>query len=161
MVDYQPIGERVLVPIEAPSIVQELDDWLAAHPKATVEETINFAQSYSTQHIQYTLKHCSTNPNTVLLTRQSTNCVGYAAVFHAVMTCFLAQQGRSSSVKSTHHVAHLYIGRFNLNTLVPHPAFKDHDFNSVTDTQTQKRYYVDPTVAASLGIYSVRLKTGN
>jgi hypothetical protein len=86
---------------------------------------------------------------------KKTNCIGYSASLNAVVSYLLDKKGWSSKVKSEHKVGHLYLLNFNLHSLFSDPAFKDHDYNVISDKENNKKYVFDPTIAVNLGISSV------
>ena len=153
-VKYKEINQRSLIKIDNKTIKDDLDFWLSTYNYATVEQIVDFAHDYSTEDISYTFGKCSTNPNNVIDSK-STNCVGYSALFHCVASYLLEKRRFSESVKSEHKVGQLYFLGFNLHQLFKDPAFKDHDYNVVTDNSTHKKYVIDPTVSANLGIKKV------
>jgi hypothetical protein len=85
---------------------------------------------------------------------KTTNCIGYSALFNAVSSYLLKKKG-FNSVKCGHKIGHLYFIRFNLHSLFKDPAFKDHDYNVITDKLTNRKYVIDPTLKAYSGIKSV------
>jgi hypothetical protein len=153
-VKYKEINQRSLIKIENKVLKDDLDFWLSTYNYATVEQIVDFAHDYSTEDIHYTFGKCSTNPNK-LIDSKSTNCVGYSALFHCVASYLLEKRGFATSVKSEHKVGQLHFLGFNLHRLFKDPAFKDHDYNVITDNSTHKKYVIDPTVSANLGIREV------
>jgi hypothetical protein len=151
LISYQSIYQRPLIKIEAKMIKNDLNFWLSTHPYSSVEQIIDFAIWYTTHEVHYTFGKCTTNPNTIFDTKK-TNCVGYSALFHAVVSDLLAKRGFAEQVKSEHKVAKLYFWGMNLHFFFKDPAFKDHDFNVVTDKLARKKYVIDPTLSANFGI---------
>jgi hypothetical protein len=153
-IKYKEINQRSLIKIENKRIKDDLDFWLKTNQNTTVEQTVDFAHWYSTAQIEYTSGKCSTNPNHVIEDKL-TNCIGYSASLHAVLSYLLAQKGYSQQVKSEHKVGQLYLFGFNIHKLFKDPAFQDHDYNVITDKLNNKKYMIDPTVSANLGIKSI------
>jgi hypothetical protein len=153
-ISYQPIHQRPLIKIEAKMIKADLDFWLSTNEYSSVEQIIDFALWYATDEVHYTFRKCSTNPNTIFETKK-TNCVGYSALFHAVVSYLLEKRGFAGQVKSEHKVAKLYFLGINLHHFFKDPAFKDHDFNVITDKSTHKKYMIDPTLSDNFGIRDV------
>ncbi len=153
-VKYKEINQRSLIKIENKIIKDDLDFWLSTYNFATVEQIVDFAHDYSTEDVRYTFGKCSTDPNK-LINSQSTNCIGYSALFHCVASYLLDKRGFSASVKSEHKVAQLHFLGFNVHKLLKDPAFKNHDYNVITDNLNSKKYVIDPTLSANLGIKKV------
>ena len=154
LVQYREIQQRPAIRIEHPGIRRDLDDWSREHEQATTELIVDFALHYATDSIGYTFGRCSTNPNQIVDTH-STNCIGYSALFHAVVLYLLNRKGLAASVKAEHKVAHLYVLGCNIHPWLDDPAFKDHDYNVVTDSNVHRKYVVDPTVFGAFGINRV------
>jgi hypothetical protein len=155
LVRYKEIQQRPFIEIENKTIKNDLNEWLNQNSTATIDEIMNFAADYVTKHIQYTFGKCTTNPNKILTEDRKTNCIGYSASLHAVVTYLINQKGLSNNVKSEHKVGHLYLLGFNIHGLFQDASFKDHDYNVITDKRNHKRYVFDPTLYANLGILNV------
>jgi hypothetical protein len=136
LVDYQEVNQRNLIPIDNKIIKNDLDIFLNKNPNATVEEIVEFSLNFSTKNIKYTFGKCSVNPNN-LIENKLTNCIGYSALFNAVSRYLLDKKG-FNSVKSEHKIGHLFFIGFNLHSLFKNPAFKDHDYNVITDKLSNK-----------------------
>jgi hypothetical protein len=152
LVTYREIDQRASVKIDNPAIRRDLDTWSAAHTQASLEEMVDFAGDYATHQVRYTLGKCSIDPNKIILGEKKTNCIGYSASFQAVLVYLLEQRKLTKEIKCTHKVGHLYLLGYNLHQCFDDPAFKDHDYNVVTDTRTGQQIVLDPTVWAHLGI---------
>ena len=155
LITYKEINQRTLVKIEENKIKNDLDIWLKTNNNVSTEQVIDFAHHYSTENINYTFGKCSTDPNKVILEDKKTNCVGYSASLHSVLSYLLKKKGLSSSVKSEHKVGQLYLGSFNIHRLFQDPAFKDHDYNVITDLEKNKRYVIDPTLSANFETFFI------
>jgi hypothetical protein len=155
-VAYRELGQRALIGIEDEGVKKDLDGWLLGHKNATMEQVVDYAREYAAKDICYTLGKCPTNPNVLLTKRQDTNCVGYSAAFHAVVTYLFTQKHMNSTVKCEHKVGKLHFWGYDLHRLFRDPVFKDHDYNVITDKTTGQRYVIDPTLSAYMGIHSVR-----
>ncbi len=158
LVDYKEIGQRTLIKIENQDIKDDLDFWLETSNTASTEQIIDFAITYASEDIKYTFGKCSTNPNIVIMKDQNTNCIGYSAALHAVLTYLLEKKGLDEKVKSEHKIGQLYLLNFNVHQLFKNPAFKDHDYNVITDKTNNKRYCIDPTLRTYFGIERVNEK---
>jgi hypothetical protein len=155
LINYREINQRTLTKIENKAIKDDLDFWLNTNNHSTVEQIIDFAYWYSTDDVKYTFAKCSIDPNKIIMTDKKTNCIGYSASLHSVLTYLLDKKGLSSKVKSEHKVGQLYFLNFNVHRFFKDPAFKDHDYNVVTDKENDRKYVIDPTVKVNLGIKSV------
>jgi hypothetical protein len=155
LIVYHPIKQRELVKIEYQDIIQDLDFWVENNHSTSIEQVIEFATRYATDNLKYTFDKCSTNPNQLVSKQNKTNCIGYSASLHAVLTYLLKKKGFSEKVKSEHKVAQLYFWSFNIHTLFSDSALQNHDYNVVTDFENHKKYVIDPTIRANLGILTV------
>ena len=73
-----------------------------------------------------------------------------------IVSYLLDKKGLTSKVKSEHKVGQLYFWGYNIHHLFKDPAFRDHDYNVITDyTEGGKKYVIDPTVRVNLGIDSI------
>ena len=155
LIHYKEIDQRPLVRIDNKSIQSDLDFWMETSNTAGVDQIVDFAMEYATEDLTYTFGKCSVNPNTFIMGNKKTNCIGYSASLHAVLTYLLEKKDLLATVKSEHKVGQLYFCGYNIHRLFKDPAFKDHDYNVITDKNTHKRYVIDPTVRVNLGIKSI------
>jgi hypothetical protein len=156
IITYQEVDERPQISIKNPHIQQALDHWTTGHKDADLEQIIHFTASYCSKNLLFTLGKCSMDPNQILMGKNQTNCVGYSASLHAILSYILAQKGWTTKVKSEHKVGQLYFFKINLHQFFKDPAFKDHDYNVITDLETKERYVIDPTVRDYFGVKWVR-----
>ena len=157
-VTYSEINQRQLVRIESQAIKADLDIWLKSNPSADEQQLIKFATQYATKDVSYTFGKCSTNPNTIICETKKTNCVGYSASLHAVLVYLIDKKGWHDTLICAHKVAQLYCCGINVHHFFRDPAFKDHDYNVVTNLKTKQLYVIDPTVYAYFGVENVREK---
>ena len=155
LIHYKEIDQRPLVRIDNKNIQSDLDFWLETSNTAGVDQIVDFAMEYATEDLTYTFGKCSVNPNTFIMGNKKTNCIGYFASLHAILTYLLEKKDLSATVKSEHKVGQLYFCGYNIHRLFKDTAFKDHDYNVITDKKTHKRYVIDPTVRVNLGIKSI------
>jgi hypothetical protein len=154
IITYKEINQRKLVKIEDKTIKTDLDFWLTTNEYATTEQMIDFATWYTTSNIDYTFGKCSINPNHIF-EEKKTNCIGYSALLNAVITYLSQQKGIIGQVKSEHKVGKLYCLGINLHQFFTNPAFRDHDYNVIFDKGANKKYVIDPTLSANIGIKDV------
>jgi hypothetical protein len=158
LIGYKEIKQRKLIAIENKAIKDDLDFWLNTNNAPSVTQIIDFACEYATDQIAYTFGKCPTNPNQIIMGDKKTNCIGYSASLHTVVTYLLDKKGLSSQVKSEHKVGQLYLLDVNMHGLFKDPAFKDHDYNVIYDLENNKKYVIDPTIYTNLGIRQVTEK---
>ena len=156
LINYKEIDQRPLVKIDNKNIQSDLDFWSETSNTAGVDQIVDFAAEYATENLTYTFGKCSVNPNTFIMGNKKTNCIGYSAALHAVVSYLLEKKGFSATVKSEHKVGQLYFWGYNIHRLFKDGAFKDHDYNVITDKNTRKKYFIDPTVSVNLGIKNIR-----
>ena len=152
-VHYHEVRLRENIVIENPRLKKDLDLWSKNHASPTLEQIIDFSYAYSVEKADYTFKSCSINPNTILDTKK-TNCIGYSAMMRSVSQYLFEKHG-FDQIKNEHKVGQLYLFGYNVHPLFSHPAFRDHDYNVITDKSTGQKYVMDPTFGAYFGLRDV------
>jgi hypothetical protein len=152
IIAYQEIDQRNSISIKNPNIQQALDHWIAGHKDADLEQIIHFAASYCSKNLLFTLGKCSMDPNHILMDKNRTNCVGYSASLHAIVSYIITKKDWTTKVKCEHKVGQLYLFNHNLHQFFKNPAFKEHDYNVITDLETKEHYVIDPTVWDYFGV---------
>lgn len=80
------------------------------------------------------------------------NCIGYSALFAALLQDQLQHSGLDRRYAIEHVVGQLYIGSWSLHALFNNPFWKDHDIVRITDRTNGKQVLVDPTLYDAVGI---------
>jgi len=80
------------------------------------------------------------------------NCIGYAALFKAILQKELASTGQADAYDVEQVIGQLNIGDRNLHKAFSSPFWKDHDIVRIRDKRTGSSIYVDPTLYDAVGI---------
>lgn len=154
MITYHIIGERKGYELTDPTIIAEIEKRKSQYPLSS-KRILTIATQLTNQYLEFEFANTSADPN-LIIPRGRTHCVGYAALFHAIVGYILQEENLYSQYRSHHLRAKLYLWGFNLHTWIDDPFFLDHDINSLEDLRTGEVLYVDPTVSDYLGIHSVK-----
>lgn len=96
-----------------------------------------------------------TNDPRKLLPGSPANCMGYAALFSALLKGQLQQAGIGDRYDVQAVIGKLHIGGLDLHSLFDDPFWKDHDIVRIEDGDTGEVIFVDPTLYDVLGIERV------
>jgi hypothetical protein len=154
MLRYRPLRRRASLPLSQRAARKRITSWAAAHRDASLDEMIRFALDFTSDALTFVFDKAERTPDGVLR-RARANCVGYAALFNAVLTELFRQRGLSSRYRTEHWVAKISFAGKSLHTLLESPFFRDHDYNRVRDLKTGRTLSVDPSLYEYAGIVYV------
>lgn len=150
-IGYKSVGERAGNEIQNSDLLQLLQ----ANKHDSIEEIIDFARKTTNEHLAFSTGNCSRNANEVFEDGKA-NCIGYSALFNAIVSYQIKQQNLEKKYRTKHLVGKLEFLGFDLHKLFENSFFKEHDFNMIEHIPTGKRIYLDPSVSDYLRIDEVR-----
>lgn len=156
VVHYKQVGTRETIPLTDEKLLAEIDSVISGKALG-FEEIIETAKLITNKRLRFKLGKVSKNPNELLQSGEA-NCIGYSALFNAIVQYLIAKQGLSGSVEARHLIGKLDVFGINLHQFFADPFYKDHDFNQVINIKTGVSVWIDPSVSDYLGIDRVTLK---
>lgn len=145
VVSYHIVGSRTLV-LSLDPIVNTPTD---------IEEAIDAALDTTAARLHFSTGHVSNDPRK-LVPGSPANCIGYAALFSALLKGSLQRAGLAGRYDVAPVIAKLYLGGFDLHSTLKSAFWKDHDIVRITDLEYGSTVYVDPTLFDVTGISRVR-----
>lgn len=112
------------------------------------------AHLLTAKQLSFTFQAASNQPNELLQTNKA-NCVGYAALFQAIATLLIQQNGLEDQIEVRHVVGKIHFLGVDLHQIIQHPFFKNHDFNQLHNLKTGELLYTDTSVYDYLHIQYV------
>lgn len=145
LVKYKDVGQRPEVVIIDESLIRKIED---KTPKSelNLSEILQLAQNITTEELTFSTKKVSNNPNKLIYTHQA-NCIGYSAMFNAVINYLLRKNKLHHKIKAYHKIGQLEVLGNNIHRFIKNPFFIDHDYNEVINTQTNERILIDPSLS--------------
>lgn len=155
-VKYTETGTRKSIVINNPQLITIIEQAKKKTGKEqlTINEIIAMARKISNQHLQFSMGKVANNPNKLIGTGKA-NCIGYSAMFNAIVTYLIQEQGDSQKYKTRHLFGKLKLLNVDLHSIVNHPFLRDHDYNEIIVVATGEKIYVDPSVSDYLYIHQV------
>ena len=147
VVSYQVIGPRPAVGIVIPSTSEVMDLDLA----------IDSALITTAAQLHFSAGHVSNDPRK-LVPGSPANCIGYAALFTALLKGHLQRTELDTFCDVEAVIGTLHIGSYDLHSTLNGPFWRDHDIVRIADSRTGKEVFVDPTLydVAGIGRVSAR-----
>ncbi|MDX9750130.1 MAG: hypothetical protein RBT71_03530 [Flavobacteriales bacterium] len=141
IVHYEVIGERARVGALAPmgSTAQDLD------------AAIEMALDTTAARLHFSTVKAVSDPQE-LLPGSPANCIGYSALFAALLNGHFVQADLNGGYEVEHVIGKLYIGPWDVHSSFSSPFWKDHDIVRIRDKRTGVCTYVDPTLYDAIGI---------
>lgn len=156
-VRYEPLGERPVARIGQQELQQRITSALA-YRKLDVGEVVSLSRRITDGRLSFTSGESSNRADDVYQAGKA-NCVGYAALFSAIVQQVIASGGTEEHMQVTHLVGKLQFFGWDIHALFGnHPFFQDHDFVHVRDLERDVDWYIDPSVSDYLGINFVKIK---
>jgi len=90
--------------------------------------------------LNFTFSTCSSNPIELKNTHKA-NCIGYAQYF-----TYLFNKNASSLWQAKPAIGEIMMCKINLNKVIKHPFFKEHDFVIISNLNTGEKFAIDPVV---------------
>lgn len=149
-IQYRPVGERPSVDFSSPPPTLQQQN-----PTTSLKQLISESLDYTCAHLQFSTINTSQHPDAVLKSGKA-NCIGYAALFAAVLRQNLTDKGLSERYEVKQLIGKLNWWGTDLHSLFHTPFFRDHDYNVIIDRHSGHRIFVDPSVTDYLGIARVR-----
>lgn len=150
-VHYEPVGERMILAINNPDLQNEIRDWAAHNPAASLQRRINFSRILTAKSAAFVLRSTSARPDDVYLSGEA-NCVGYARLFAAILEEVNKTSGEGRSASQAILIGEISLFGQSLHQFSNHPLWQDHDYNKVTDLKTGEVYFLDITLYDYLGL---------
>ncbi|MTB53658.1 hypothetical protein [Lewinella sp. W8] len=119
--------------------------------QADIDELIDQAQDLTAARLRFTFDQSDQDPESVW-NNERANCIGYAALFRAILQEQLNDLGLSEDYTVEHHVGKLYFLGLNLHSFLDHPFFRDHDYNVIRDADGTIITAIDVSVYDYIGI---------
>lgn len=147
VVSYHIVGSRSAVLSLAPVVNTPTD----------IEGAIDAALDTTAARLHFSAGHVSNDPRK-LVSGSPANCIGYAALFSALLKGALQQSGLADHYVVEPVISKLYIGAFDLHSTLKSAFWKDHDIVRITNKKTGELIFVDPTLydVISIGRVSAR-----
>lgn len=152
---YEIIKERSVSKITNKDLKNNLDKDENSHD--SVENIIQNSLDETSSRLIFTFNKCHTEVNR-LVESKKTNCIGYAGFLASVIQYKIDQNGLNNQWKIHHQVGEIYFLDENINKHFDSKFFKDHDFVTVENIETNEVIAVDATVYDYLKIDRVTLK---
>lgn len=147
IVSYHVVGPRPAVGSLAPTINAPTD----------FEEAIDAVLDTTAARLHFSTGQVSNDPRK-LVPGSPANCIGYAALFSALLKGSLQQSGLAGRYDVAPVIAKLYIGGFDLHSTLKSEFWKDHDIVRITNKNTGEQIFVDPTLYDVTSIGRVRMR---
>ena len=144
-VNYTKVSERNLFKITNPVLLADISKKHGGE-ELPFDELIDLANDMTTQYLQFSDANTSQNPNQTFSTKKA-NCVGYAAMFNSIFTQLALLQNSETRYIVTHQIGRLDFLGTDLHQFLSSPFFRDHDFNSVLDKQTEEIVNIDSSLS--------------
>lgn len=151
---YEIIKERPISKITNQALKSNLDENKSIN---SVEKIIQNSLDETSTSLNFTFNKCDTEVNS-LVESKKTNCIGYAGFLASVIQYKIDQNGLNNQWKVHHKVGEIYFLNENINKYFSSGFFKDHDFVTVENTETNEVIAVDATVYDYLKIDRIKLK---
>ena len=81
-----------------------------------------------------------------MLSTHKAHCVGYSRLYCASFNTLAKETGQSRDFSCTHKVGEIHLLGYNVHDFFSSPAFKDHDFNVITDAKGTVLLATDPNL---------------
>jgi len=145
VVSYHIVGSR--------SAVASLDPNTNA-PK-DIEGFVDEVLGTTAEWLHFSVGPVSNDP-VKLVPGSPANCIGYAALFSALLKGYLQRSGLDDHYSVEPVIAKLYVGGLDLHSSFNSPFWKDHDIVRIKNLKDGSFLYVDPTLFDATGIRRVR-----
>jgi hypothetical protein len=153
LVKYEAVGVRSGIALQDESLQRQVDS-LSAGRDLNIKQVARLSSQIVTNRLSFTTEQAPSDPNRLYHTRKG-NCVGYAAMFHAIADYLIRQQGLEGKVRSRHLVGRLRLLGIDLHQFFDSPFYQDHDYNELTNLLTGERLCFDAVVADYFGVRGV------
>lgn len=145
VVHYEVIGRRGNSGVVPPStglgrVALNMDDLIDAVLDSTADR------------LHFSTGRVSNDPGALLRNGGAANCIGYAALFKAILEQELASAGQADAYAVEQVIGQLHIGERNLHNAFDSPFWKDHDIVRIVDRRNGKVIHVDPSLYDAVGI---------
>ena len=145
IVRYHVVGERAAIKKDgAPGSVA-----------AKVDGILQAALDTTADRLHFSTGRVTSDPRE-LVPGSAANCIGYAALFAALVEEDLARAELADRYAVQQVVSKLHIGSWNMHSLFDDPFWKDHDIVRITDKATGTTILIDPVLYDVAGIDRVQ-----
>jgi hypothetical protein len=151
-VSYRPVSERRVIPLTDPVVEDRLVQRMIADQPDDIQDQIDVALKVTSSRLRFVAAHMPSDPNVFWPDDNGANCVGYSALFAALLRTELDSAGLSQRYEVKHLVGKMTFLGFDLHSIFASPFFADHDYNSIHDLETDEVWFVDPTASDYLRI---------
>ncbi len=155
-VTYIPL-ERIQLPGNSTAFHSVSQPTPKISSTSSIEQQINQALRYTSQHLHFTTGSSSSNP-IQLLQKPAANCIGYGNFFQHRLEYQLNSADLTSNYELQQWRGKLYFLGWDIHSLFKNPFWKDHDFNIILDKNSGMRIAVDATLHDYFRIKRVRLQ---
>lgn len=118
---------------------------------ADLDAAIQTALDTTATRLHFSTGRASSDPR-ALVHGSPANCIGYAALFAALLKGHPAYARLDDRYEVRHVIGKLYIGPWDLHSVSSSAFWKDHDIVRIHDKRTGSFTYVDPTLYDAIGI---------
>lgn len=155
-VRYDIVGERQFAEITDRDLVLKIRKRIE-DKELNLKEIMEVSRRITDHSLSFTTRKSSNETNAVYRAGKA-NCVGYAALYAAVIDFIAKEQGQTLQVSQL--VGKLEFLGWDIHSIFGnHPFFQDHDFVEIQGPGTDAYYYVDPSMSDYFGIRFVSLRT--
>lgn len=152
---YQSQRTIPLPALHEAALKQQIRMAVLSLPDDDIKAWAYFAQRFTAQRLQFSSKAKSSLPDKVWRSGEG-HCVGYAALAGAVLREVVRQKGNSSKYKIEQVRADIYLFGFRLTGPNRAAFFRDHDYISVTNVESNHQLHFDPSLYDYLRIKSIQ-----
>lgn len=146
-VHYRIVGERAPVQVLKASRITMKD----------LDAAVEVALDTTAARLHFSTGRVDNDPRT-LSHGSAANCIGYAALFAALLKGHLVDSGLGEKYDVGHEVGKLFIREWDLHSAFDGPFWKDHDIVRITDKKSGTVMLIDPTLYDAVGIGRVRAR---
>ncbi len=152
-INYEVVGTRQTFSITNPELVYKINS-KSGQDSISIKNIIDIANTITIQSLSFSRQQISKDPNRLIVSKRA-NCIGYAAMFNAIVNYLINKYQLNNSFKAYHRIGKLDFFGIDLHQSLDHSFFRDHDFNQIIDLKTGEVISIDPSVSDYLGIKEV------
>jgi len=156
IISYKITGERKGYELTSQRLRSAIDQELTVL-ELPLDDLIDISLHQTNSELSFAFEATLQDPNQILQ-KGTTNCMGYAAVFHSIASHIITKQKLGGYYRSRHLVGKIHVLGINIHKYIDHPFFKDHDFNMIENIRTGEKIYADPSISDYLGIDRITVK---
>ncbi len=157
LVSYHHVATRQtgVAVLTDPQVTATLRLWARDNPDATMDRISRRALQLSARQLRFSTQQGGRDADSLVVSGRA-HCVGYARVYCAATATIIAELNQQGRYRCEHRVAKLHLLGWNVHAYIDHPFFRDHDYASILDRDTQRSLAVDPSLHDYLRVDRVR-----